>query len=304
MNISENKLNRKENSNLVSIEELSFYSQLREGILSKLTDKNLSYSSGLTDSDLTKKAKWLKNNLKFYNINRNINVNELINDEKLIALINKAYSISKKEFNLKSKIKLEGDLVIVFVEKDNNLSYFISEKDKVRVDKLNEEIKSIYQVILRLKKEVSSADFNYKFLSTDSLKDNLTSKLVEKFTKVNSSFENWERKGAKKYIRYEKFEVSTGANFLILKIWQVINEATYIQSRLDEEILIRQKKLETSNNSSDNLKSEIEYFEEMYSKISGISNKLKTVKNLIQKKYIQESKSVMGTDFSVFKTVK
>lgn len=296
MNISENKLNRKENSNLVSIEELSFYSQLREGILSKLTDKNLSYSSGLTDSDLTKKAKWLKNNLKFYNINRNINVNELINDEKLIAQINKAYSISKKEFNLKSKIKLEGDLVIVFVEKDNNLSYFISEKDKVRVDKLNEEIKSIYQVILRLKKEVSSADFNYKFLSTDSLKDNLTSKLVEKFTKVNSSFENWERKGAKKYIRYEKFEVSSGANFLIQKIWSVINEATYIQSRLDEEILIRQK--------SDNLKSEIEYFEEMYSKISGISNKLKTVKNLIQKKYIQESKSVMGTDFSVFKTVK
>lgn len=296
MNISENKLNRKENSNLVSIEEISFYSQLREGILSKLTDKNLSYSSGLTDSDLTKKAKWLKNNLKFYNINRTVNVNELINDEKLIALINKAYSISKKEFNLKSKIKLEGDLVIVFVEKDNNLSYFISEKDKVRVDKLNEEIKSIYQVILRLKKEVSSADFNYKFLSTDSLKDNLTSKLVEKFTKVNSSFENWERKGAKKYIRYEKFEVSSGSNFLIQKIWSVINEATYIQSRLDEEILIRQK--------SDNLKSEIEYFEKMYSKISGISNKLKTVKNLIQKKYIQESKSVMGTKESVFKTVK
>lgn len=296
MNISENKLNRNNKTDLVSPEELSFYSQLREGILSKLTDKNLSYSSGLTDSDLTKKAKWLKNNLKFYNINRNINVNELINDEKLIALINKAYSISKREFNLKSKIKLEGDLVIVFVEKDNNLSYFISEKDKVRVDKLNEEIKSIYQVILRLKKEVSSADFNYKFLSTDSLKDNLTSKLVEKFTKVNSSFENWERKGAKKYIRYEKFEVSSGSNFLIQKIWSVINEATYIQSRLDEEILIRQK--------SDNLKSEIEYFEEMYSKISGISNKLKTVKNLIQKKYIQESKSVMGTDFSVFKTVK
>lgn len=296
MNISENKLNRKENSNLVSIEEISFYSQLREGILSKLTDKNLSYSSGLTDSELTKKAKWLKNNLKFYNINRTSSVDELINDEELIARINKAYSISKKEFNLKSKIKLEGDLVIVFVEKDNNLTYFISEKDKVRVDKLNEEIKSIYQVILRLKKEVSSADFNYKFLSTDSLKDNLTSKLVEKFTKVNSSFENWERKGAKKYIRYEKFEVSSGSNFLIQKIWSVINEATYIQSRLDEEILIRQK--------SDNLKSEIEYFEEMYSKISGISNKLKTVKNLIQKKYIQESKSVMGTDFSVFKTVK
>lgn len=296
MNISENKLNRKENSNLVSIEEISFYSQLREGILSKLTDKNLSYSSGLTDSDLTKKAKWLKNNLKFYNINRTVNVNELINDEKLIAQINKAYSISKREFNLKSKIKLEGDLVIVFVEKDNNLSYFISEKDKERVDKLNEEIKSIYQVILRLKKEVSSADFNYKFLSTDSLKDNLTSKLVEKFTKVNSSFENWERKGAKKYIRYEKFEVSSGSNFLIQKIWSVINEATYIQSRLDEEILIRQK--------SDNLKSEIEYFEKMYSKISGISNKLKTVKNLIQKKYIQESKSVMGTKESVFKTVK
>lgn len=304
MNISENKLNRKENSNLVSIEELSFYSQLREGILSKLTDKNLSYSSGLTDSDLTKKAKWLKNNLKFYNINRTVNVNELINDEKLIARINKAYSISKRDFNLKSKIKLEGDLVIVFVEKDNNLSYFISEKDKVRVDKLNEEIKSIYQVILRLKKEVSSADFNYKFLSTDSLKYNLTSKLVEKFTKVNSSFENWERKGAKKYIRYEKFEVSSGANFLIQKIWSVINEATYIQSRLDEEILIRQKKLETSNNSNNDLKTEIEYFEEMCSKISGISDKLKTVKNLIQKKYIQESKSVMGTDFSVFKTVK
>lgn len=296
MNISKEKFNRNNKTDLVSPEELSFYSQLREGILSKLTDKNLSYSSGLTDSDLTKKAKWLKNNLKFYNINRTVNVNELINDEKLIALINKAYSISKKEFNLKSKIKLEGDLVIVFVEKDNNLSYFISEKDKVRVDKLNEEIKSIYQVILRLKKEVSSADFNYKFLSTDSLKDNLTSKLVEKFTKVNSSFENWERKGAKKYIRYEKFEVSSGSNFLIQKIWSVINEATYIQSRLDEEILIRQK--------SDNLKSEIEYFEKMYSKISGISDKLKTVKNLIQKKYIQESKAVMGTDFSVFKTVK